>query len=319
MVHQVGTDVRSQADRHAASTLRDAVVDLVEGFTIETTPGSAAKIDDYRAHLRPGATVAVTFLPGSSFTETIATATRLRREGFEPAPHIAGRSVPSSTALDDWLARLAGEAGANRAVVLAGAVAEPLGPFTSSMDVLESGLLDKHGFTQIAVAGHPEGNPDIADEIIAEALAWKNDFAARSDADFEIVTQFVFDAAPIVAWDKAIRAAGNDLPVRIGLPGLATLKTLIGHARACGIGPSMQYLLKQARNITKLMTVNAPDRLVVDLARYCMDEPETCIRGVHLYPLGGLRRSAAWSYAVADGDFTLNREDRGFAVDRMID
>ena len=318
MAHQVGTDVRSPEEMSTVSTLQDAVVALVDGFTIETTPGSAAKIDDYRTYLRSGATVAVTFLPGSNFEETIATATRLRREGFEPAPHIAGRSVPGRATLDDWLSRLAGEAGANRAVVLAGAVAEPLGPFASSMDVLESGLLDKHGFTRIAVAGHPEGNPDIADEIVAKALAWKNDFAERSDAAFEVVTQFAFDAAPIIAWDKAIRAAGNDLPVRIGLPGLATLKTLIGHARACGIGPSMQYLLKQARNITKLMTVNAPDRLVVDLARYRMSEPETCIRGVHLYPLGGLRRSAAWSYAVADSAFTLNREHSGFTVDLAI-
>ncbi|WP_208539243.1 methylenetetrahydrofolate reductase [Algihabitans albus] len=319
MVHYVETDVRPDIEIAPARSVKNAVTDLAAGFTIETTPGSAAKIDDYRAYLRSGATVAVTFLPGSDFANTIATAARLRREGFEPVPHLAGRSIPSRSHLEDWLARLTGEAGATRAVVLAGAVAQPLGPFASSMDVLESGLLDRHGFTRIAVAGHPEGNPDIADEAIAEALTWKNDFAQRSDADFEIVTQFVFEAAAIIAWDRAIRAAGNALPVRVGLPGLATLKTLIGHARACGIGPSMQYLLKQARNIRKLMTVSAPDRLVTDLARYRMSEPESCIQGVHLYPLGGLRRSAAWSYAVADGAFSLSPDDSGFVIDRPID
>ena len=319
MVRLAEADVSNRCDPGAPRSLSEAIVALVDNFTIETTPGSAAKIPDYRTHLRSGTSVAVTFLPGSDFAETIATAVRLRREGFEPAPHIAARSVPSHAELDSWLAQLAGEAGATRAVVLAGAVANPLGPFAASMDVLGSGLLDRHGFTQISVAGHPEGNPDISDQAIAEALAWKNDFAQRSDAAFEIVTQFVFEAQPIIAWDKAIREAGNSLPIRIGLPGLATLKTLIGHARACGIGPSIQYLLKQARNVTKLMSVSAPDRLVTDLARYRLEDPETCIRGVHLYPLGGLRRSAAWSYAVADGAFTLKRDESGFSVERPID
>jgi len=33
-----------------------------------------------------------------------------------------------------------------------------------------------------------------------------------------------------------------------------------------------------------------------------------------MYPLGGLRRSAIWSYAVTDGKFTMN-EKGGFKVD----
>jgi methylenetetrahydrofolate reductase (NADPH) len=302
-----------------ADVLHAEIAALLAGFTIETTPGSAAKIADYREHLRPGAVVAVTFLPGSDAQDTIATAARLRREGFEPVPHLPARSIPGALELDDWLARLSGEAGTTRCLVLGGGVARPLGPFGSSMDLLQTGLLDRHGFRRVGVAGHPEGSPDIPDAALAEALAWKNAFAARSDAAFEIVTQFVFDAAPAIAWERRIRAAGNALPIRIGLPGLASLKTLIGHARACGIGPSMQVLLKQARNLARLMSVRAPDALVADLARHRLAEPETLIRGVHMYPLGGLRRSAAWSYAVADGAFALNADESGFELHRPID
>jgi methylenetetrahydrofolate reductase (NADPH) len=36
---------------------------------------------------------------------------------------------------------------------------------------------------------------------------------------------------------------------------------------------------------------------------------------VHVYPLGGLRRSAKWSYAVADGRFTMKKDGKGFTVD----
>src|SRR3546814_3984014 len=90
-----------------AEQTRQQILDLVEGFTVETTPGSAAKIPDYREHLRPGARVAVTFLPGSDFADTVATAKRLQEEGFQPMPHFAARSIPSRQALEDYLKALA--------------------------------------------------------------------------------------------------------------------------------------------------------------------------------------------------------------------
>ena len=101
--------------------------------------------------------------------------------------------------------------------------------------------------------------------------------------------------------------------------GLATIKTLINHAKACGVGPSMRVLTRQAKNITKLLNVRAPDRLVSELAAYRASDPECGIRRVHVYPLGGLRRSAQWIYAVADGEFTFGKDGRSFTVDRGID
>ena len=297
---------------------KQQVIDLLQDFSFETTPGSAAKIPDYRDYLPAGTTISVTFLPGSDFAGTIETAARLRREGFEPAPHFAARSIPSRAHLDEWLRQLRDQAGITQAVCLAGAVNEPLGEFTSSMDILATGLFDQHGIRTIGVAGHPEGSPDIGHQDLADALTWKNDFAERSDAAVYIATQFCFEAGPIIAWDRAIRAAGNRLPIHIGVPGLATLKTLINHARACGIGPSMRFLTRQARNIAKLMSVSAPDRLLLELAAYRAAEPDCGIHKVHFYPLGGLKRSAAWANAVVDGDFTLKRDGRGFSVNRDI-
>src|SRR3546814_16807753 len=90
-----------------AEQTRQQILDLVEGFTVETTPGSAAKIPDYREHLRPGARVAVTFLPGSAFADTVATAKRLQEEGFQPMPPFAARPIPSRQAPEDYLQALA--------------------------------------------------------------------------------------------------------------------------------------------------------------------------------------------------------------------
>lgn len=305
--------------QEAPDAMKQQIIDFMAGFSIETTPGSALKIPDYRDYLRQGATVSVTFLPGSDVADTVATTKRLKEEGFNPAPHFAARSIPSKADLEDYLKRLQGEVGVTDVVALGGAVDRPLGAFDSSMQLLETGLFDAYGIKRIGLAGHPEGSPDISDVALAEALTWKNAFADRSDADFYLCTQFCFDAAPIIAWDQAIRAAGNTLPIHIGVPGLATLKTLINHAKACGIGPSMRILTRQARKVTQLLNVKAPDKLILDLAAYWANDPGCGVRQVHMYPLGGLRRSAKWAYAVADGDFTLNPDGKGFALNEKID
>ena len=159
---------------------KQAVMNLFNDFTVETTPNSAAKIPDFNARLRNDTPVYVTFLPGSDVFETVTVAKRLREEGFNPIPHIAARSIQSEQMLDDILQRYVGEAGVEHVLTIAGGVETPLGPYDSSMAVLESGLIDKAGIRKVSVAGHPEGSPDITDEAIKEALAWKNGFAERT-------------------------------------------------------------------------------------------------------------------------------------------
>ena len=107
-----------------------------------------------------------------------------------------------------------------------------------------------HGIRKIALAGHPEGSPDMSDEAIRSALKWKNEFSNKTDAEMYLVTQFAFESEPVIAWDQMLQKEGNRLPIHIGIPGLATLKTLLMHAKACGIGASMKFLTRQARNVT---------------------------------------------------------------------
>ena len=64
-------------------------------------------------------------------------AIRLRAAGLEPVPHIAVRNFASVDALDDFLARLNGEAEVRRVLVIAGDRAEH-GPFRSAADAIDS-------------------------------------------------------------------------------------------------------------------------------------------------------------------------------------
>ncbi len=283
-----------------------SIQQFVAGFSTEVTPGSAAKIANFREYLRAGTTVYITFLPGSDFVDTVQVAKRLRAEGFEPVPHFAARSIANAETLNEYLSRVVGEAGVDHVLCIAGAVDNPVGQFTDSMQILNTGLFDRHGIRQIAVAGHPEGSPDMTDESINNALQWKNAYSQTTDAKLYLVTQFVFESDPVIKWDQTIQQEGNTLPIRIGIPGLATVKTLLMHAKACGIGPSMKYLTRQAKNLSKLMTIKTPDVLVRDLAIHSRSNQKSGIVGMHMYPLGGLRRSAIWSHALVDGQFELN-------------
>jgi len=296
---------------------RQQIIEFMSGFSLETTPGAAAKIADYRQHIEPNTCVYITFLPGSDFADTLAVAARLSREGFRPIPHFAARSIPSRKFLDEVLQRLSGDLGIDQVLCIAGGVDQPLGEFSDTMQLLETGLFDEHGIRNIGVAGHPEGSPDISAEAIRRALAWKNAFHQRSDASLYIATQFCFEAAPIIAWDRALREAGNNLPIHIGIPGPASVKALINHARACGVGPSMRFLTRQARNIAKLLSVSAPDQMLTELAHYGATDPNNGISSVHMYPLGGLSKTARWAYAASRGEFNLRPDQQGFEVNEI--
>src|SRR5690606_27282016 len=272
-------------------------------------PGGAAKIERFQDMLKPGTTVFVTFLPGSDIKDTIATVKRLFAEGMNPVPHFAARSIPSKQFLEDALKAFQSEAKVDEALLIGGGVDKPLGEFSSTMEVLRTGLFEKYGIKKMGVAGHPEGSPDIPPAEVTKALLEKNAFAKEHGIEMYITTQFVFEAEPVIEWDRRIRAEGNELPIHIGIPGLATIKTLLGHAKACGIGPSMRVITRQAANLAKLMTTRQPNKLVRDLAVYKATDPNCGITQVHLYPLGGMRKSAAWLYAVQDGNFQLDDEE----------
>jgi len=286
------------------------ILKFLENTSLEVTPGGAKKIEDFRTLLRPGTTVFVTFLPGSDIKDTVATVKRLHAEGMKPVPHFAARSIPSKAFFEENLKIFQDECGVEEALLIGGGVTNPVGEFSSSMEILRLDLFQKYGIKKLGIAGHPEGSPDIPPADVTAALLEKNAYSKQSGIEMYITTQFCFEAEPIIAWDKRIRAEGNELPIHIGLPGLATIKTLLAHATACGIGPSMRIITRQAANIAKLMTTRMPDKITRDLANYQANDPACGINQVHLYPLGGLAKSAKWLYAVMDGQFELT--DEGF-------
>jgi methylenetetrahydrofolate reductase (NADPH) len=269
----------------------------------------------FRELLPLGTDVYITSLPGAQYRDTVSLATRLRREGYNPVPHVAARSIVDRASLDDYLARAVGDADVRQVLVIAGAPDKACGEFADSMQLLDTGLFERHGIRTIGVAGHPESCNCCAEAALWDALRWKNAFAARSGVNVHIVTQFAFEAAPFIAYDRALRREGIGLPLHVGVPGVASLKTLLGYAISCGVGNSINFLKRQAQNVTKLLLPSAPDKLLVDLAQHVMTEPQTRISKLHFFTLGGLQKTAPWVNAIKDGRFQLRPDLSGISVD----
>ena len=270
----------------------------MQNWSIEVSPSSNKKINDFREVLPVGTTVNVTEIPGSDPERILSTVHQLASQEMNAVPHIAARGIESLAALDGLITRYR-EAHVTEVLLIAGGYKQPIGDFASSIDVLETGLLENLGIKKVGVAGHPEGSPDISKAELAHALKRKNAIAQESGLDMYLETQFCFDAQAILDWEEQIREAGNRLPIRVGLAGPARLKTLIHFAVISGVGPSLQFLKKQARNVTKLLTVQDPYELIETLAPHIDPQSPSALESIHFYSFGDFSQTAYFANQLA--------------------
>ena len=291
---------------------RASVLNLARDFSLETTPRQARGIADFSELLPRGSRVFIAFLPGEQPAAIVDLARRLAAEGMVPVPHIAARNLVSSGELERFAIDLFAS-GVRQALLLAGGASQPAGSLQSSLDLLESGLFEGLGFEQLFVAGHPEGHADIAPPALLAALAAKNEWARRTGLPLAIVTQFGFDPLRILSWAEAIGAAGNRLPIRIGIAGPAPLAGVLKYARLCGVDASMSMLRKAGGRLIRLVGQSTPDGLILDIARGRAGWAGL-IQDLHFYPFGGFERTAGWATRLSRGAMTLHGDGEGFTV-----
>lgn len=293
--------------------LRNAIVALFDGFSIEVTPREVQHAHIFQICLKTGTSVHVTWLRDLEFADTVRACTVLREHGMNPVPHVAVRAIGSRRQLETLLTRLRDEAGVQQILLIGGDFKTPIGPFDCTPQVLETGLLQDFGIRRIGVAGHPEGSPNIGEPALKAALNAKNAFAQATGAALYIVTQFFFDAAPVITWEREIRNHGNRLPIHVGLHGLVSIATLIKYAKSCGIGRSINSLMRQQR-LLKLASAKVPDRLVLELACAKLADCGSGIEKCHLFPFGSVEPTARWATALSMGDFRLVEGPTGLEI-----
>jgi methylenetetrahydrofolate reductase (NADPH) len=271
---------------------RQRVTELVAACSIEVSPRDDLAGERLCEVLARGREVFVNHPGRVTHHDIVAACARLRRGGFEPVPHIAVRRLVSFTQASDFLQRAVGEARVKAALIIGGDPDHPVGPFPDSSDLLASGLIERHGLREVAFAGYPESHPRIAARTLDKALRTKVALARQQGLDVSLVTQFGFDAAPILRWITALRAQDIVCPVRVGIAGPATVATLAKFAVRCGIGASLRALARGHTAFARILAEAGPDALVDALV--AGETPGSRIDGLHVFTFGGVRRTAEW-------------------------
>jgi methylenetetrahydrofolate reductase (NADPH) len=293
--------------------VRDRITAMAGAASYEVSARDPKAFDAAVELLAPGTQVSITWLPQDDDDARVYAAQRLRDAGFEPIPHIAARMVESEAHLQQLIGRLCGEAGVERLLVISGDVARATGPFEDSSALIASPGFANPALRHIWLGGYPEGHPKVDPATLNATLDAKIAAVRALGMTAGVMTQFCFDSAPILSWAHGLRAR-HDVPVRIGLAGPAGIRTLLRFARICGVGTSAKAIVTRGASITRLLTDAAPDAIIRDLA---VSPGFEAIQpfGLHLFPFGGVERTARWMGAVAAGRFRLRDSESGFQAD----
>lgn len=245
-----------------------------------------------------GSRIAVTHSPRQGLVRSGDIAAELSDRGFEPVIHIAARGVPSLGALSAVVETVAGR-GVREAFLIGGDQERPAGPYRDAADLLAAVNGLGRPFARIGVAGHPEGHPHVADSVLMDALLRKQDLGA----DY-VATQMCFDAAAWADWAEAYAAAGVNLPLSVGVPGVVDRKKLLRIGIRAGAGPSLRALRAQKGFAKRALGGRSysPGKLLMDLAALPGAHLDL-VTSVHFFTFNNVRPTLAWAATVRpEGD-----------------
>ena len=214
--------------------------------------------------------VYITMLPGGDFKETAQQAVNLVKKGFNPVPHFPARSMANEAQLKEYVT-MCKDGGVKQALVIGGG-REPMGKFDSSFQLLETGYFEK---MKIGIAGHPEGSPDISDEVLEKAMIDKKPYA-----DY-IVTQWLMQSEPIIDF-----ISKQSVPVHVGITGPMKISSLIKFANIVGAKNSINFIKSNFSRAIDLLKPKDPNDLV--------DKIKEHTKNFHIYTFGGLKETNNW-------------------------
>ncbi|WP_235816892.1 methylenetetrahydrofolate reductase [Bordetella ansorpii] len=265
---------------------------ITEDYSFEASTKDLPALAAAAPRILPASTVSIPYLASEDDDVRLAAARAVRGLGFEPMPHLSARRIASLGQLRSFVERAADEARVERCLVIAGDPSTPIGPFSDSASLIETGVFERAGITVIGVGGHPEGHSAMSLAEQWEVLARKcRSIEMRGMAPL-IFTQFVFDADIVLRWLEALRERGIEHPVRVGVPGPASLAVLARYAALCGVSACASMWSKYGISIGKLLGTAGPDLFVDRLAAGLT--PAHGKVSLHFFPFGGIAQSVKW-------------------------
>ena len=283
--------------------IKEKIISLLDGFTIELNPKVRHKINSIPLEKKNN--VYITYLPDASENDILETIEFVSKNNLTPITHLPARTMKNLDHVRQFLSQVRKRTDSKKILVIGGG-GNQLGKITSSLEILNSGLLEENDFNEIGIAGHPEGSPDISQETIDNFLNDKFELTKTKGLNLELVTQFFFDAAPFINWCEELTKKKITIPVRVGFPGPASFKTLLNFGLMSGVGNSINFLKKNSSKVSDLLTKTSNDEMLISLAEFAnKDSP---LKSFHCFPFGGFEKTCLWLNELQNGEFTIENQ-----------
>ena len=268
------------------TTAAAALAQVLADPTFELIP--LKNVRAQAAALPRGATVSVTASPAKGIEATVELAIELEATGLRAIPHLSARMIRDKAHLAELLTRMA-DAGIDRAFVVGGDADEP-GEFMDGLSLLRA-MADLGKLpSELGCPCYPQGHPDIPNPALAQALRDKAEFVQY------MTTQLCFDPRAIQAFIAARRAEGNQLNVKLGIPGVAEIPKLMSISARIGVKDASKFVTKNIRFVGELLKsggIYKPNSLMKGLAPVIAD-PAAKVEGLHVYTFNNVPATEAW-------------------------
>lgn len=292
---------------------KNAIQSSTQGFSIESVPKDARRIDDFRDHLPVGTEVYVAWLPNGDPAEMVFAAGKLSAQGMIPVPHIPARRIESEAQLWQVVKDFTEQASVERLLLLGGDPDAPVGPYADASALLQSGVLEAFNIKAVDIAAHPDGHPVMSSDQSAQVLREKIAHARQAGIRVRVVSQFALDPNSISDWhSQTYSELAEGTALQIGIPGVVSTKRLLQMAGACGIAGSFSMLRKSGRRLAKTALGNGTTETLVSTLAPLVNQSDD-ISGFHFYSFGNFEKTAAWARAVSSGEFSI--DDDTISVD----
>src|SRR5947208_7938442 len=271
----------------AGGSNHSALLSLLQRVRYEVVPvgGIAEEVERW---LDPAVSVTVTASPARGLDPTIDLVVRLASLGFHVVPHLSARLVVDLEHLREILTRL-DEAGIRDIFVIAGDRGEPIGQYPDALSLLSAMAALPHGISEIGVSGYPERHPFIDDDVTIQAMWDKRRFATY------IVSNLCFDPRVITAWVGRVRRRGVELPIFIGVPGVADSARLLRMAVKIGVGDSARFLRGRKGGLLRMLLPGSHSlaRLLGGLGAG-LANPDLKVAGLHVFTFNEIAATERW-------------------------
>ena len=159
----------SQEDiQSSASNLR--MLNDLQNAYMEVIP--VPKIEQKLETISRDTHLAITCSPTKGVDETVELSEILVDMGFNVTPHVAAKCIINESHLVSIVGKLQ-EKGIESIFVPGGDKPEPAGDFKNAYELLNCLNSIDHKIKNIGIAAHPEGHPDIKDEVLIKELQKK--------------------------------------------------------------------------------------------------------------------------------------------------